>query len=284
MGGCGVDIYYNISTVQTKEKFPSVVSDSGYGEFFQGELLKNPEKRAWFAEQPEIKPAASLFGDLDLRDPLGIFHIFGAMPYVLLVNHNRLKGRNVPRRIADLTLPEYRQSIGTGFEEDDISELLLMEIHKEQGEEGIRSLAQNIGFVGRAPEMAANAVGNRDGCCVYFMSWFFAHAVPKRDYLEIIWPEDGAVLNPMYALFKKDQGARQKACAEFLFGETLGQSMADGWFAHINPGVKHKLPGEAKLRWVGWDYLYEKDITRRVEEIEAVYYDERARYTNSRDQ
>jgi ABC-type Fe3+ transport system substrate-binding protein len=150
-----------------------------------------------------------------------------------------------------------------------------MEIHKEQGEKGIRALAQNIGFVGRAPEMAANAVGNRDGCCVYFMSWFFAHAVPKRDYLEIVWPEDGAVLNPMYALFKKDQDLRQEACAEFLFGKGLGQTMADGWFTHVNPEVKHKLPEGSKLRWVGWDYLYEKEITGKVKEIEAVYYDER---------
>ncbi|AEF83352.1 ABC transporter substrate-binding protein [Leadbettera azotonutricia] len=275
MGGCGVDVYYNISTVESKEKFPLAVSDSGYGEFFQGDLLKNPEKRTWFAGRPQAAPANSLFRDLTLQDPRSLFHIFGALPYALLVNHQRLKGRPVPRCIRDLTKSEYAGSVGTGFKWEDISELLLMEIHKEQGEAGIRALARNIGFVGRAPEMAANAVGNRDGCCVYFISWFFAHAVPKRDYLELIWPEDGAVLNPMYALFRKGDDEKQNACADFLFGKDLGRTMAEGWFAHVNPEVHHDLPEGAKLRWVGWDYLYEKDIAQRVNELETVFYDER---------
>jgi ABC-type Fe3+ transport system substrate-binding protein len=204
-----------------------------------------------------------------------VFSIFGAMPYVLLVNHDRLKGRPAPRRIADLTNPLYEGSLGTGFAPDDITELLLLDIAKEQGEEGIRALARNIGFSGRVPQMSADALGNRDGCCVYFMSWFFAHAIPKRDYLEIVWPDDGAVLNPMYALIKKDLSDPQKAAAEWLFSRELGQIMADGWFAHVNSAVNHTLPAEATIRWVGWDYIYEKGLVNRVREIEEVYYDER---------
>jgi ABC-type Fe3+ transport system substrate-binding protein len=123
--------------------------------------------------------------------------------------------------------------------------------------------------------MAADAVGNREGCCVYFMSAFFAHAVPKRDYLEIIWPEDGAVLNPMYALFKKEGDQRQKACVDFLFGKELGEIMAEGWFVHVNGEVGHPVPDGAALRWAGWDYLYAEDIIERVKKIEAVYYGER---------
>jgi hypothetical protein len=184
MGGCGVDIYYNISAVETRGKFPSVVTDMGYGEFFTGDFLENPEKLAWFASRLPAKPAHPLFGNLELRDPKGIFTIFGAMPYILLVNHRRLKGRPVPRRIADLTGAEYEGSLGVGFSPDDISELLLLEIWKEQGEQGIRALARNIGFIGRAPEMAADMTANREGCGVYLISWFFAHAVPKRDYQE----------------------------------------------------------------------------------------------------
>jgi ABC-type Fe3+ transport system substrate-binding protein len=109
------------------------------------------------------------------------------------------------------------------------------------------------------------------------MSWFFANAVPKRDYLEIVWPDDGAVLNPLYALIKKDLSEAQRAVAEWLFSRELGQIMADGWFAHVNGSVNHALPADAKIRWVGWDYIYEKGLVQRVREIEAVYYDERSR-------
>jgi ABC-type Fe3+ transport system substrate-binding protein len=282
MGGCGIDIYYNISTIQDMEKHPAVLSESGYGEFFTGNFLATPEKQSCFRQWALPRPVHPLFRNLDLRDPKGVFSIFGAMPYVLLVNHNRLGGRPVPRRIADLTNPVYEGSLGTGFSPDDITELLLLEIAKEQGEAGIRSLARNIGFIGRVPQMSADALGNREGDgpagprCVYFMSWFFAHAVPKRDYLEIVWPEDGAVLNPMYALIKKDLSDAQKAAAEWLFGRELGQTMADGWFAHVNGSVNHHaLPPDARIRWVGWDYIYEKGLVRRVREIEEIYYDER---------
>jgi ABC-type Fe3+ transport system substrate-binding protein len=254
-----------------------VVTDTGYGEFFTGNFLETPEKLTWFTPRPLSGPVNPLFKNLELRDPLGVFTIFGTMPHVLLVNHRRLNGRPVPRRIADLTLPEYAGSVGVGYAPDDITELLLMEIMKEQGERGIRALAHSIGFTGRAPEMAADMVANREGCCVFLMSWFFAHAVPKRDFLEIIWPEDGALFDPLYAVFKKEETEAQKACGEFLFGRKLGTIMAGNWFTHVHPDVDHPVPTGAGFRWVGWDYIYEQKITRRVEEIEAVYYDNERR-------
>lgn len=281
-GGCGVDINFNISTVTSPENFPAIITEGSYGEFFTGSFLSSQEKMSWFASHPLPEPVNPLFRNIDIRDPRGIFSIYGGMPYVLLVNHNRLKGRPVPKRIADLSAPAYEGSVGVGFAPDDISELLLLEIWKEQGEEGIRGLAHTTGFIGRAPEMASDAVSNRDGCCVYFISWFFAHAVPKRDYLEIIWPDDGAVLNPMYAVMQRELTASQKACGDFLFGETLGNVMAEGWFAHVNAAVRHLAPAGAFFRWPGWDYLYEKDITQRVQEIEAVFYDERRKIPSAK--
>ncbi|MDR3170660.1 MAG: ABC transporter substrate-binding protein [Treponema sp.] len=271
-GGADHDMYNNLTTIQTKEKFPAVVTDIGYGEFFTGDFLATSEKHAWFAPVPTPQPVHPLFRNLDLQDPKGIFSIYGAMPYVLLVNHKRLKGRPVPRRISDLSAPEYVKSVAAGYAPDDITELLLLEIWKEQGEQGIHALARNIGLAGRAPEMAADAIAPREGCCVYVMSWFFAHAVPKRDYLEILWPEDGALFCPLYGITKVDGDERQKACVDFLFSAELGRTLVAGRFAHINPLVHHPTPDGAAFRWVGWEYLYEKNITERVREIEAVYY------------
>jgi ABC-type Fe3+ transport system substrate-binding protein len=286
MGGCGADIYCNISTVEAREKFPLVVTDMGYQEFFTGNFLASPEKLGWFGSVPREDPAHPLFRDHALTDRRGLFHVFGAMPHVILVNHRRLGGRPVPRRVSDLSSGEYTGSLGTGFAEDDITELLLLELWKEQGEAGIRGLARNIGFTGRPQDLASDAVANREGCCVYFMSSFFAHAVPRRDHLEIIWPEDGAVLNPLYALFKKPETDREnevrEACASFLFSSELGRSLADSWFVHVHPELSYGLPPEAKFRWVGWDYILEKPVVSRVQEIEEIYYDERNRHNRDK--
>ncbi|MDR1986134.1 MAG: ABC transporter substrate-binding protein [Treponema sp.] len=276
LGSCEMDIYYHLSTIQTWEKFPAVVTEAGYGDFFTGTFLANLEKRAWFSPWPGPKPVNPLFQGIDLQDPLGIFTIFGAMPYVFLVNHKRLGNRPVPRRIADLTDPVYEGMIGSVYGPDDITELLLLEIWKEQGEPGIRGLAHTIGLAAGTRELAASALGNHvETYGVYIMSWFFAHAVPKRDYLEILWPDEGALFCPLYALVKRERTASQTACGEFLFSPNLGRVMAEGWFTHVHPEVKHRVPQGARFRWVGWDYIYEKNIRQRVKEIEAVYYRER---------
>ncbi|MDR1300865.1 MAG: ABC transporter substrate-binding protein [Treponema sp.] len=276
LGSCGMDIYYHISTIQTWEKFPAVVTEAGYGDFFTDAFLTNREKRAWFAPWPSPQPVNPLFQGLELQDPLGIFSIYGAMPYVFLVNHKGLGKRPVPRRIADLTDPVYEGMIGSVYAPEDITELLLLEIWKEQGEAGIRSLAHSIGLAAGTRELAASALGKQGNSYgVYIMSWFFAHAVPKRDYLEILWPDDGALFSPLYALVKRERSACQSACGEFLFSRDLGTAMAGAWFTHLNPEVHYPLPQGARFRWVGWDYIYEKNISLRVSEIEQVYYAER---------
>jgi hypothetical protein len=129
--------------------------------------------------------------------------------------------------------------------------------------------------------VSASALGNRKGPCVYLMSWFFAHAVPKREYLEIVWPADGAIMSPLYVLLKKEDdeqaAARQKAVLDFLCGRKLGEAMAESWFAPVSREVSLPLPAGSKFRWVGWDYIHEMDFAERVEKIEAIYYRERGK-------
>ncbi|MDR2634154.1 MAG: ABC transporter substrate-binding protein [Treponema sp.] len=276
LGTCEMDSYGHLSSIQSREQFPALASEAGYGDFFTGTFLTDREKHSWFAPWPYPKPVNPLFQGIDLQDPLGIFSIYGAMPYVFLVNHKRLGNLPVPRRVTDLTDPVYEGMIGSVYAPDDITEVLLLEIGKEQGEPGIRALAHTIGLAAGTRELVASALGNHGNACgVYIMAWFFAHAVPKRDYLEILWPDEGALFCPLYVLVKRERTASQNACGDFLFSRELGTVMAQAWFTHIHPEVSHPVPPGARFRWVGWDYIYEKDICRRVTEIEQVYYRER---------
>jgi len=272
MGSCGVDIYDNLSTIETENKFPLALTENGYGEFITDGFLENSRKQAWFSAPALPDKINPLFRGLSLADPKKLFTIYGAMPYILLVNHNKLGGRKVPRKIADLASPEYENAVGVGYAPEDITELLLMEIHSEFGDSGIRQLARNISLAGNAQQLIQSAITKEDGCAVYLMSWFFANAAPKHDYIELIWPEDGALFCPLYILARKNPSPQKDAVLEFLFGKDLGQAMADGRFAHINAEVDHKVPEYAKFRWVGWDYIYEKDFTKRIRDIEKIYY------------
>ncbi|MDR0662757.1 MAG: ABC transporter substrate-binding protein [Spirochaetaceae bacterium] len=273
------DVLNDISTIRDMAKFPSINTEGGYEEFFKADFLDSGERLALFNALPLPDRISPVFDGLWLPDPKGIFTIYGAMPYVLLVNHERLGGRPVPHRISYLTKPEYAASLGSVYAINDITELLLLEIWKEQGEAGIRSLARNIGFGGREAAIAEDASGIGSGASVYVLSWIAANDVPKRDYLEIVWPEDGALFCPLYAIAKKETEAaqieRQKTCADFLFSPELGAAMAEIYLVHVNADVRHKTPPAARFRWVGWDYIYEMPVEERVKTIEDIFIDER---------
>ncbi|MDR1149564.1 MAG: ABC transporter substrate-binding protein [Spirochaetaceae bacterium] len=278
------DVLNDISTITDMTKFPSIDTEGGYEEFFKADFLDAGEKLALFKALPLPDKINPVFNGLRLRDPKGIFTIYGAMPYVLLVNHKRLHGRPVPRRISDLTKPEYSALVGSVYAINDITELLLLEIWKEQGEAGIRALGRNISFGGREAAIAEDAVSDTladSGAAVYVLSWLAANSVPKRDYLEVIWPDDGAIFCPLYAIAKKETEAaqieRQKACADFLFSAELGAAMAEKYLVHINADVKDKTPPTARFRWVGWDYIYETPVEERVKTIEGIFNDEKKR-------
>jgi len=275
MGSCGADIYDNLSAVGTESKFPFVLTESGYGEFITDGFLTDERKQSWFSAPALPERINPLFRGLNLADPKGLFTVYGAMPYILLVNRKKLGGRNVPRKIADLASPEYENAVAVGYAPDDITELLLMEIHSELGDSGIRQLARNIALAGNAQQLIQSAISKDDGRSVYLMSRFFANAAPKHGEIELIWPEDGALFCPLYILARKAESPEKNAVLDFLFGKDLGQAMADGWFAHINADVGHNVPEYAKFRWVGWDYIYETDFTKRINGIEKIYYGEK---------
>jgi ABC-type Fe3+ transport system substrate-binding protein len=280
----GDEKYYNLVNIKAREKFPAVAAASGYLDFFRTGFIENAAHgymRGWFSSLPLPEKRHPLFEGLELRDPKNIFSIYGAMPYIFVVNHRRLNGRKAPRNIADLLAPEFAGSIGVPYRSDDISEHLLLSVWKTYGAAGIEALAHNVVKTGHAPELIADLIApgtagsSTEGrACVYLMTWFFANTVPKRDGIEIVWPEDGAVFCPLYAVVKTGLTESQKAAAAFLFGAELGQSMADGYFAHINPEVRCRLPPAAvhpRFQWVGWDYIYEKPLEERVAEIERIF-------------
>jgi len=283
----GKDLFYTIDDVKTPEKYPWVVTDTGFSEFFQGDFLENPEKLSWFTSPPapaecgiKIHP---LYEKLDLTDPKGKFGIFGSLPYLFVVNHNQLKGRKPPVSISDLTKSEFESSLCFGYGADDISEVLMMEIHKEQGEPGVRALAKNLGFTGAFTDMQRSAEEDKEGIAVYLMYSTFAERVEKRDFLEIVWPSD-PIIAPLYALYKAGaEGAEKRAAyARFLYAKETGDAMAKAYFSHINAAVVQNIPASVRFRWVGWDYVYEKPATIRAAELEKVFYSARESAVDSK--
>ncbi|GMO54667.1 MAG: ABC transporter substrate-binding protein [Termitinemataceae bacterium] len=275
------ETFNDLSVIKDFRKFPAIVTDSGYDEFFGKKFIADAERHERFSNQPflhHFNKLSPIFKNLNLRDPKNIFTIFAVMPYILVVNHDRLKGRSVPRMISDLSKSEYEKSLGSLYSSNDITEHLLLEIYKEQGEEGIRSLARNIGLGGRAPSLIEDAVSKDGTCCVYVMSLNFAASIPAHESLEIIWPQDGALFCPLYAIAKKEipdaQRAKNKITSDFLFSSCLAEVLSENNLIPVHSEAQLHLPkntpDDAHFRWVGWDYIYEMPLAKRVQQIEEI--------------
>lgn len=178
----------------------------------------------------------------------------------------------MPTTWGDLLKPCYKGLIVAGHTDDDINELLLLEIYKEFGEEGIKQLATNFGTPMNTIEMVKHANEGNGPYAIYIVPYFFAKAAPQKEYLKVIWPEDGAIMCPLYLIVKRERNNDFDSMIEFIFSKELGEKLAHIYFPHVNKEANNNIPTDSKLRWIGWDYLYKMNIMERVRQIEQIWY------------
>jgi ABC-type Fe3+ transport system substrate-binding protein len=79
--------------------------------------------------------------------------------------------------------------------------------------------------------------------------------------VEIVWPEDGAIISPVFMLEQTDAPEGTKELADFFMSKETGTILAQrGLFPSLNPDVENPLPDNAKWLWLGWDFIKENDL------------------------
>ena len=275
MGSCGKDEYFNVNKIKDIDKFPSVITQSGFAEFFEEEFTQRFIDRGYFEDLGYSKDLNSTYEGLNLKDPKGAYNIYSSFPYVILVDERKLNNRPIPLSWEDILDEKYSKSIAVGHTEEDINEIVLLYIYKNFGEEGIKALARNVNEPMGTIEMAKAAGANQlSENAIYIMPYFFAKAAPKKDYLKLIWPKEGGLLCPLYVMVKKDRESYLDELINYLYSYDLGQDLANKYFPHINNNVNNNIQSGGKVQWLGWDYIYEKNIITRIHEIEEIFYRE----------
>ncbi len=236
---------------------PGLISETGFGDYNRPEFLKR-----WFdtgvfgpVEAGAVRPE---FLDAGLVDPQGQFHIYGAVPEVVLVDLNRLGDRPIPRTWADVFHPRFRHDVIVSGEQGDIHESLVYGIGKDHGEAGLAALGANVGDFFHPAEMAKMAgSANPKGAALYLLPNFFAKSCPHKQATRIIWPEEGAYMNPLYLFRKADAGPAAQPALDYLCGAEWGAHLAKVGFV---PARADSPPAPGKLRWVGWDFVRTHDL------------------------
>ncbi|MNB65971.1 hypothetical protein D3C81_125350 [compost metagenome] len=265
----GGNPYRNAWQTSDISKFPGIVTGCGIADYFRAEFKDNLLSRGLF-RSVDMPLNAGL--PSELIDPYGAYTLYGVYPYVMMVDETRIGSLPRPREWADLMNPVYENNVIVVGSSEKISEMLLMHIYKEHGDKGVERLGVTIkdGWHGSKMAKAAGSPSG-EGAAIYVLPWAFAKVCPRPDRVSVIWPEDGALSNPLFMLVRRDRYDDLAPIANYITGPRLGREVAACSFASLNAEVDNGLPSGARMKWLGWEYLRSVDLQKLKEHVHSVF-------------
>ncbi|MCE1225894.1 MAG: ABC transporter substrate-binding protein [Geobacteraceae bacterium] len=255
----------HIQTVTAADQLPDIFVSAGFETFFDPATIGRFKEQGVFADLTGDAINRS-FDGLELKDPKGHYGLISVVPSAFMVNHDELGDLPVPRTWADILKPEFEQKVALPVGDFDLFNAILLTIHKMYGDEGVRKLGRCMLKSMHPAQMIKNAQRvAEEKPPVTIIPYFFSRMAGMVKSLEIIWPEDGAIISPIFMLAKADKQDKLQPIADFLCSKEVGETLTNrGLFPALNPEVENQLPEQHPWQWVGWDYLYSHDIAAQI--------------------
>jgi ABC-type Fe3+ transport system substrate-binding protein len=277
----GDDIHYDLKAASmgldwlkeslVNEDDPRGLADifisAGFDLFFDMGLMGKFKRKNVFADSTGFKRLNSIFANdrIDLKDPAGHYSMIGVVPAVFLVNRDELNGRPIPRRWSDLLKPEFTRSISLPIGDFDLFNAILLHLHKEYGAAAVEQLGRSLMQSMHPSQMVKSHQKKSAKPAVTIMPYFFTKMVKEGGTMVAVWPEDGAVISPIFMLSKREKIHRLQPLIDFFASREVGEILAHkGLFPSLHPEVDNRIPGQNTFRWLGWDYIYSHDIGQLI--------------------
>ncbi|MET0388986.1 MAG: ABC transporter substrate-binding protein [Polyangiales bacterium] len=229
----------------------------------------------------EPPPPAAIVRAAELLDPEAVFQVFAFVPFVLLVDETRLRGRPAPRTWADLLDPMWAgEVVFGGFRAHDaapyteFNSFLLECVQHEFGDEGLVALAHNVKHLQHNVRTATLAGSNSSRVgAIAVLPYMQAQLCPRRDRTRVVWPEDGALAMPIAYLVQPEAAERMQPVIDYLTGDELADVFGRNGYPATGPGSLHaKLADDARLKWPGWDYFRARDMLERTRAAAETFF------------
>ncbi len=257
-----------VNEVEKPEALPGVIMSIKIGDYFFNRFLSKFTGKRYF-ERLEL-PVHPVFERAGLRDPNGEFHMFSVMPTVMLVDKKMLGGRPMPRRWSDLLDPAFAGDVALPAAHGAVSTLLPLTVLRDHGEAGLETLHRAVRCAMPSTDMIRGAGATLKGPAVYVVAWFFAKACPSPD-AEIVWPEDGALVEPSFLLVQNGRREEYRTLVEFITGAGFGEVSAAHAYPAANPAVDNKLPAGAVFNWLGWEFIRSVPLEDRIAAVRSYF-------------
>lgn len=265
----------NISQRSSATELPHLFISAGFDLFFDTNKIGRFRTEGVFSDRLKRTRKNPAFAQYDMEDPEGNYTILSGVPAVFLVNCEELAGRDIPRSWKDILAPEFAGSISLPVGDFDLFNAILLSLTKAYGPDAIRQLGRAMQQDMHPSEMVKSAQRKMAKPAVTIMPYFFTKTVQNLSTVTVVWPEDGAVLSPIFMLSRRDMPPEADQIVEFFGSKEVGEILAHkGLFPSLHADVENKLPEKAPFLWVGWDFLRTKNMGEEISRAEELFYHE----------
>lgn len=246
---------------------------AGFDIFFDHNLLEKFKEQHVFADYSGLDNYNSDFNNdrIRLQDPKREYAMIGVVPAVFLVNNDMLQDREMPRTWADLLKPEFENSVSLPVGDFDLFNAILLNIYKNYGKEGVMNLKRCFWSSLHPAEMVkSHTKVNKP--TVTIMPYFFTKMAKPGGPMTAVWPEDGAIISPIFMLAKKSKEDQLKPFVEFFGSKAVGEILShNGRFPSVHPEVDNQDAKGNDYMWIGWDFIENNDIGKLIADTTAIF-------------
>ncbi|MGM0601986.1 MAG: ABC transporter substrate-binding protein [Bacillota bacterium] len=259
-------------TIDDADELSDIFISAGFDLFFDKKLIDKYRRQGVFEDLSGINDLNKDFKDnnIDLLDPEGDYSVIGVVPAVFLVNMEELGDRDVPRTWEDILSEEFADSVSLPVSDFDLFNAILLNLYKKYEKKSIsklgRSMKKSLHPAQMVKEGGRKAAGQP---AVTIMPYFFTRMAKRFPHMNFVWPEDGAIISPIFMLSKKKSSEKLKPVIDLLSSVKIGKILAEqGLFPSVLPGINNNLPEGADFMWPGWDFLRKDDPGQLLKELE----------------
>jgi ABC-type Fe3+ transport system substrate-binding protein len=255
------------------DDLPDLFISAGFDMFFDKKLFGKYKTADMFEDYSGLESYNVDFhnDEVELKDPDGQYAMLGVVPAVFLINTEELGDLPVPQSWEDVLKEEFAGRVSLPIADFDLFNAMLLNIYKKYGEEGVAKLGKSLQASMHPSEMVKSH-RKKVRPIVTVMPYFFTRTVKKGGPMIAVWPEDGAIISPIFMLSKKEKKEELKPIVEYFSSKPVGEILAhNGKFPSINAEVDNRVPQKNKYMWIGWDFLKENDITELINKCEAIF-------------
>jgi len=260
--------YPYVETIETLAELPDIIVSADFNSFYFHRFYQRFVATGDLVGYGQVAPSPS-FAEAGLINPRDEYFVFGINPLVIVADLDKVGDRPLPNCWADILEPIWTRDITLRGTADFFCHAVLLPIFQAGGDKALLKLAANV-RQGLHPAQMVKLIDKGQGSALYVMPEFFAHRVKNKDRISIRWPSDGALASPVTLQVKRDKVDELKPVLDWLTGPELAKVLAEARFPVPRADIVGELQS-APLKWLGWDWLRDNDISKVSAEIDKIF-------------